>query len=101
MSHRYVELQDHEHVLTGSRVTLASLIACWKDGLSPESIRDEFQTLSLEQVYGAITFYLHNQSTIEANASGRSSEFFHRSQQAANLNPGITLKLRSALPPAK
>jgi hypothetical protein len=33
--------------------------------MSPEAIVEEFPTLSPEQVYGAIAFYLHNKSEID------------------------------------
>lgn len=35
-------------------------------GLSPESIVQSFPLLTLEQVYGAIAFYLANHSEIDA-----------------------------------
>jgi uncharacterized protein (DUF433 family) len=93
----YVEHQGDEYVVTGSRVSLASLVASWKQGLSAESIRDEFPTLHLEQVYGAITYYLHNQSEINLYLEALSDDFQHRAQQQAILYPEITAKLRAAL----
>ncbi len=51
----------------GSRVSLDSLICAFHDGLSPEAIaRECFPTLNLEQVYGAIAFYLANRSEMDA-----------------------------------
>ncbi|PYQ93569.1 MAG: hypothetical protein DMF95_24010 [Acidobacteria bacterium] len=42
----------------GSRVPLDSVVREFWDGQTPEAIRSDSPTLSLEQVYGAITFYL-------------------------------------------
>ena len=41
-----------------TRVSLASIVHCYWDGLSPEAIVGEFPTLTAEQVYGAIAWYL-------------------------------------------
>jgi len=46
-------------------VSLESIIVPF-DGSSPEALVDEFPTLSLEQVYGAITFYLGHCTEVDA-----------------------------------
>src|SRR5258708_27311855 len=65
MGHEYVEGREGGFYVTGSRVSLASIIYAFRDGASPESIRDDFPTLSLPQVYGAIAFYLNHQQESE------------------------------------
>lgn len=45
---------------------MESIIFLFLDGASPETIVDEFPTLSLEQVYGAITLYLADRAKIDA-----------------------------------
>lgn len=37
----------------------------FQNGAAPEAIRLDYSTLSLEQVYGAITFYLGNKEEVE------------------------------------
>ena len=70
---QYVEQRGDAWYLRGSRVSVDSLIHAFHDGLSPEAIaRECFSTLSLEQVYGAITFYLANRA-FAAFISDRSS----------------------------
>jgi uncharacterized protein (DUF433 family) len=46
-------------------VPVARVVYEYKNGETPETIRSHFATLSLEQVYGAITFYLGNKDEIE------------------------------------
>src|SRR5258708_2598874 len=65
MAHEYVEEREGGFYVTGSRVSLASIIYAFRDGASLESIRDDFPTLSLAQVYGAIAFYLNHQQESE------------------------------------
>ena len=55
----YVDERDGGYWVAGTRVSLDSVIFAFLDGLSPETIAAEcFPVLTLEQVYGAITYYL-------------------------------------------
>ena len=58
MQHEYVDMRDGGYYVAGSRVSLASIIHEYQDGAAPETIRQNFPTLSLEQIHGAIAFYL-------------------------------------------
>ncbi|MEM9508659.1 MAG: DUF433 domain-containing protein, partial [Cyanobacteria bacterium P01_E01_bin.35] len=49
-----------------SRVLLEMVIHAFQDGASPETIIDDYPTLTLSDVYGAIAFYLKNQDEVEA-----------------------------------
>lgn len=59
--------QDQEGTirLTSSRVTFDTLVAAFKKGNTAEQIQDSFPSLSLAQIYGAIAWYLNNQSVAE------------------------------------
>jgi len=61
MAKDYVEKVDGAYRVARSRVSLESIVYCFHEGLSPESIAESFPTLTLEEVYGAIAFYLANQ----------------------------------------
>jgi len=66
MSHEHVEVRKGNFYVAGSRVSLASIIYAFRDGASPESIRQNFPSLSLAQVYGAIAFYLSHPQEADA-----------------------------------
>lgn len=66
MAKDYVELVDGVYRVAGNRVSLDSIVACFEEGLSPESIVESFPTLTLEETYGAIAFYLGNQAELDA-----------------------------------
>ena len=57
--------------LIGSRVPLAGIVYEFRNGETPEAIQSNFSTLSLEQVYGAITFYLGNKEEVEKDMAER------------------------------
>jgi uncharacterized protein (DUF433 family) len=58
MSKEFVVRRDESFYLKGSRVPLAHIVREFQHGESPEAIRSQYPALSLEQVYGAITFFL-------------------------------------------
>jgi uncharacterized protein (DUF433 family) len=66
MSREYIEEREGGFYVAGSRVSLASIICAFRDGASPETIRRNFPSLSLAQVYGAIAFYLSHPRESEA-----------------------------------
>ena len=47
-------------------MSLASIIYEYRDGAAAEAIGQNFPTLSLEQIHGAIAFYLGHQEEAEA-----------------------------------
>jgi hypothetical protein len=70
----FVERRDNSFYLVGSRVPLASIVREFQDGQSPEAIRSAFPTLTLEQVYGAITFYLGHRAEVDGDLATRDRE---------------------------
>ena len=65
MSKEYVELKEGAYRVGGTRVSLDSVVYEFQDGASPECIQKSYPALTLEQVYGAIAYYLANQETID------------------------------------
>ena len=63
----YIEQRDGGYYVAGTRVSLDSLVYGFRSGESPETIQQQFPSLSLEQVYGAIAFYLGHQAEVDAN----------------------------------
>ncbi len=65
MENRYVEKRDEGFWVAGKRISLDSVVYAFRRGQSPESIRRSFPLLTLEEIYGAIAFYLANQTEID------------------------------------
>jgi len=74
MDKKYVEVRHDSFYLVGSRVPLAHIVYEFQQGAAPECIRSSFPTLTLEQVYGAITFYLGNKDEVEKDMAERRRE---------------------------
>src|ERR1019366_6191950 len=74
MDRDFVESREGSFYLCGSRVPLAHLVREFQRGESPETIRSHYPALSLEQVYGAITFYLGSREEVEEDIAERERE---------------------------
>ena len=66
-SNDYVEARGAGWYVRNSRVALGPIVYAFRSGLSPEAIsRECFPSLNLEQVYGALTYYLANRTEVDA-----------------------------------
>lgn len=81
--------------VTGSRVSLDSVVHCYWEGLSPESIVDAFPSLSPEQVYGAIAFYLRNQAEIDRYLGEQEVRWEEFRQESERKNAALLQRLRA------
>jgi uncharacterized protein (DUF433 family) len=52
--------------IKGTRVGIETVLDDYLNGSSPEEIAVRYRTLTLEQVYATITYYLHNQEEVDA-----------------------------------
>jgi uncharacterized protein (DUF433 family) len=64
MERSYVEQRDGGYWITGTRITLDSIVYAFKRGVAPESMQRAFPLLTLEEIYGAMTFYLAHEQEI-------------------------------------
>jgi uncharacterized protein (DUF433 family) len=98
----YVEQREGAYRISGTRVSLDSIVYPFLRGASPESIAQSFPVLTLEEVYGAIAFYLGHQTEIDAYLQEGEREFDALRQQAHQSNPLLYRKLEEARqqPPA-
>jgi uncharacterized protein (DUF433 family) len=96
MSQEYVEKRDSGYWIKGTRVSLDSIVYAFLRGASPESIAHSFPLISLEQVYGAITFYLAHQVEIDSYLQQGESEFEALRQASRQANPLLYRKLEQA-----
>lgn len=71
----YIEQRDGGYWITGKRISLDSVVYAFRRGQAPEGIRRSFPLLTLEEVYGAIAFYLANQTKIDSYLVDEEAEF--------------------------
>jgi uncharacterized protein (DUF433 family) len=75
MAREYVEMRNGGYYLAGTPVSLDSIVYVYRDGATAEAVQDDFPSLSLEQIHGAIAFYLANKECVDENISEGEREF--------------------------
>ena len=81
--------------VTGSRVSLDSVVHAYWEGFSPEAIVDAFPTLNAEQVYGAIAFYLRNRAEIDSYLELQKVRWEELRQESERNNAALLQRLRA------
>lgn len=92
----YIEERNGGFYVAGTRVSLDSIVYSFKAGDSPETIRQNFSSLSLEQVYGAIAFYLAHEQKIASNIREGEEEIERSVPPLSASRPGLYARLERA-----
>ena len=95
----YVRTDEHGVMRIGqSRVVLDSVVAAFHQGHSPETIRQQYPSLRLEEVYGALTYYMAHLAEVGEYLQ-RQDELWERSRAKAEAAPGpVVERLRELQP---
>ena len=96
MSTEYVEQRDGVYRVAGTRVSLDSIAYAFVAGHSAESIAQSFPVLTLEQVYGAITFYLAHRVEIDRYLEAQEQDYEAKREKARAMAPTFYQKLSAA-----
>ena len=100
MNKVYVEERDGGYWIAGTRISLDSVVYAFRRGAAPETIRRSFPLLTLEEVYGAITFYLAHEQEIDEHLQQSELKFEaeaqQRREQFRRANPDLYERLTRA-----
>jgi uncharacterized protein (DUF433 family) len=92
----YIKYRNDAYWVDGTRISLDSIVDAFHQGLSPESIVQSFPLLTLELVYGAISFYLANRAEIDAYLADEEAAFDVMPQPLKTSDPALYNKLIAA-----
>jgi len=96
MQKKYVEKRDNQYYISGTRVSLDSVVYAFLWAESPEGILESFPALSLERIYGAIAFYLADQEKIDSYLQHGENEFARMREEGRRKHPSLYARLDSA-----
>jgi uncharacterized protein (DUF433 family) len=96
MRTEYVEQEDGKYRIAGTRVSLDSVVYAYHRGASPESIQRSFPSLTLEQVHGALAFYLSHKAAVDKYLAEGDAEFEKLSEASRETHAEWYEKLRRA-----
>jgi uncharacterized protein (DUF433 family) len=92
----YVEQRNGGYYVAGTRVSLDSVVYAFLRGETPVEIADSFQALTLQQIHGAIAFYLANREMVDAYLVRQRQEFERMRQEAREEDPAFYAKMDAA-----
>jgi uncharacterized protein (DUF433 family) len=92
----HVENRNGVYYIPGTRISLDSIVYAFRRGSSPESIREDFDGLSLPHVYGAIAYYLDNQVHVDAYLAARKEQWKELERQGAPPNAELMARVENA-----
>ncbi len=93
MAREYIEQREGSYYVAGTRISLDSIVHAFHRGESPETICQNFELLRLEEVYGAIAYYLANQAEIDAYLIHQDEKWAEGRREAAPLPADLRDKL--------
>jgi len=96
MAKEYIEERDGNFYVVGTRISLDSIVLAFRRGESPETIFQNFELLRLEEVYGAIAYYLANQADIDAYLIRQNEKWAEGRRNAEPLPAGLRERLMRA-----
>ena len=86
----YIERRNDVYYLRETGITLDLIVTRFHEGLTPETIQSEcFPQLTLEQIYGAIAYYLRHKTKINEYLQRAAVEFAEASRQAKIAHPPL------------
>jgi len=104
MAKEYIEEREGNYYIAGTRISLDSIIHAFHRGESPETICRNFELLRLEEVNGAIAYYLANKAQIDAYLIRQDEKWAAGRRNSeplpANLHERLT-RARDELPTAR
>ena len=101
MQKEYVRIVEGAYRIGDTRVSLDSLVYLFREGMSAESMVDSYPALTLEQVHGAIAFYLGNQHDIDQYLAEGQREAQSQHAQSRKTNAELIAILQRALHPSQ
>ncbi len=74
--------------VSGTRVTLDTIVAAFHDGATPEEIAQQYSSLHLADIYTVIAYYLRQRATVDAYLRRRQQQATEmRRQNEARCDP--------------
>ncbi len=96
MMTQHVENRNGVYYISGTLISLDSIVYAFRNGSSPETIREDFDGLSLAHVYGAIAFYLDQQIDVDAYLAARKQQWLELERRGTPLATDTQDRLESA-----
>src|ERR1700676_3494107 len=96
MVSEHIEQREGVYYVPGTRISLDSIVHAFREGCSPETIREDFEGLTLAHVYGVIAFYLDHQADIDSYLWQRKEQWPELEREENPASPDLLARLERA-----
>ena len=96
MPKEYVNRVEGAYRIGDTRVSLDSIVYLFREGMSAEAMVESYPALTLEQVHGALAFYLANQPEVDAYLMEGERTAAMQHAQSRRTNAELIAKLQRA-----
>jgi hypothetical protein len=96
LSEEYVAATESGYYVAGTRVSLDSIVYAFLGGQTAEAIAQAFPVLTLEQVYGALTYYLAHRQDVDTYLRAQRDDFESKRAAAVAADPMFYQKLAAS-----
>lgn len=90
------QLPDGSWRVRGTRVSLDSIVHAYWQGRLPEAIVADFPSLTLEQVHGAIAYYLGHRAEVDAYLAEQDARWRQFQQDSAARHGPLLRRVRGS-----
>jgi len=94
MPKEYVKIIEGVYRVANTRVSLDSLVYFFREGMSVKSMVESYPSLSLEEVHGALAFYLANKNEVDAHLADGERVAASEHSRSREVNAEFIAKLR-------
>ena len=92
----YVRRDEHGALrVADTRVPLDSIVAAFQQGHSPETMQQQYPALTLEQIDGALTYYLAHTDEVNDYLRGQERLWLEWQQRSEHAQAAVLQRLRA------
>ncbi len=96
LSGDYVAATESGYYVAGTRVSLDSIVYAFLGGQTAEAIAQAFPVLTLEHVYGALTYYLAHRQDVDTYLRAQLDDFESKRAAAVAADPMFFQKVAAS-----
>ena len=96
MATEHIEEREGCYYILGTRISLDSIVYAFREGCSPARIREDFNGLTLADVYGAIAHYLDHQIEIDSYLLHRKAQWDDMERQGSLPSGDLAVRIEHA-----
>jgi uncharacterized protein (DUF433 family) len=96
MTSEYIEERNGGYYISGTRISLDSIVYSFERGNSPELIQQSFPRLKLAQIYGAVAFFLDHEAEVREYLANEERRIQESSIPLSEANPELWDRLQRA-----